>query len=167
MRRTTALLVLNALLLLAGQHTLRAAEPAAKPNVVFILCDDLGYGDVACNNPECKIPTPHVDRLAGEGMRFTDAHTTSSVCTPTRYSVLTGRYNWRSRLQSGVLGGLSPPLIEPGRLTVAVRLRAAKATPQPPLRLALEGKLGGRPFVREVLLRVGTEWSRPLVLQYS
>jgi len=103
----------------------RAAEgaPASRPNVVFILCDDLGYGDVACNNPECKIATPHVDRLAAQGMRFTDAHTTSSVCTPTRYGVLTGRYNWRSRLQSGVLGGLSPRLIEPGRLTVAEMLR--------------------------------------------
>ena len=121
MRQTTALLVLNALLLAA--QPLHAAEPAAKPNVVFILCDDLGYGDVACNNPEGKIPTPHIDRLAAEGMRFTDAHTTSSVCTPTRYGVLTGRYNWRSRLQNGVLGGLSPRLIEPGRLTVAEQLQ--------------------------------------------
>jgi arylsulfatase A-like enzyme len=94
-----------------------------KPNVVFILCDDLGYGDVKCNNPDGKIATPNVDRLAAAGMRFTDAHTTSSVCTPTRYGVLTGRYNWRSRLQSGVLGGLSPRLIEPGRLTVAELLR--------------------------------------------
>jgi arylsulfatase A-like enzyme len=100
-----------------------AAEPAPKPNVVFILCDDLGYGDVSCNNPEGKIRTPNIDRLARQGMRFTDAHTTSSVCTPTRYSVLTGRYNWRSRLQRGVLGGLSPRLIEDGRLTVAELLR--------------------------------------------
>jgi arylsulfatase A len=99
-----------------------AAGAGSKPNIVFILCDDLGYGDVACNNPEGKIRTPCVDRLASEGMRFTDAHTTSSVCTPTRYGVLTGRYNWRSRLQSGVLGGLSPRLIEPGRLTVASML---------------------------------------------
>jgi arylsulfatase A-like enzyme len=98
-------------------------ESAERPNVVFILCDDLGYGDVGCNNPECKIPTPRIDRLAQEGMRLTDAHTTSSVCTPTRYGVLTGRYNWRSRLQSGVLGGLSPRLIEPDRLTVAEFLR--------------------------------------------
>ena len=97
--------------------------PADHPNIVFILCDDLGYGDVACNNPQGKIPTPHIDRLAAEGMRVTDAHTTSSVCTPTRYGVLTGRYNWRSRLQSGVLGGLSPRLIEPGRMTVAELLR--------------------------------------------
>lgn len=99
------------------------AQAAERPNIVFILCDDLGYGDVGCNNPECKVRTPHVDRLAADGMRFTDAHTTSSVCTPTRYGVITGRYNWRSRLQTGVLGGLSPRLIEPGRLTVAEMLR--------------------------------------------
>lgn len=96
---------------------------AEKPNIVFILADDLGYGDVRCNNPAGKIPTPNVDRLAAAGLRFTDAHTTSSVCTPTRYSLLTGRYNWRSRLQRGVLGGLSPRLIEPGRLTVAALLQ--------------------------------------------
>jgi arylsulfatase A-like enzyme len=78
---------------------------------------------VGCNNPQGKIATPNIDRLAAAGMRFTDAHATSSVCTPTRYSVLTGRYNWRSRLQSGVLGGTSPRLIEPGRLTVAEMLR--------------------------------------------
>jgi arylsulfatase A-like enzyme len=94
------------------------AGGADKPNLVFILCDDLGYGDVSCYNPAGKIRTPHVDRLAAEGMRFTDAHTTSAVCTPTRYSLLTGRYAWRTRLQAGVLGGLSPSLIEPDRLTV-------------------------------------------------
>jgi len=99
------------------------AEGRARPNIVLILCDDLGYGDVKCNNPEGKIPTPNMDRLAAAGMRFTDAHSTSSVCTPTRYSLMTGRYNWRSRLQTGVLGGLSPRLIEPGRLTVAELLR--------------------------------------------
>src|SRR5712672_3587233 len=96
----------------------------AKPNIVFILCDDLGYGDVRCLNPEGKIATPNMDRLAAGGMAFTDAHTSSSVCTPTRYGVLTGRYNWRSRLQSGVLGGLSPRLIEPGRMTVASFLKS-------------------------------------------
>jgi arylsulfatase A-like enzyme len=99
------------------------AAETARPNIIFILCDDLGYGDVKCNNPDGKIATPCADRLASQGMRFTDAHTTSSVCTPTRYGVLTGRYNWRSRLQTGVLGGLSPRLIEPGRLTVASLLK--------------------------------------------
>lgn len=99
------------------------ADVPVKPNIVFILCDDLGYGDVRCLNPAGKIPTPHLDRLAAQGMRFTDAHSSSAVCSPTRYSLLTGRYNWRSRLQSGVLGGLSPRLIEEGRLTVAELLR--------------------------------------------
>ena len=94
-----------------------------KPNFVFILCDDLGYGDVKANNENGKIATPHMDRIAQRGMRFTDAHTSSAVCSPTRYGVMTGRYNWRSRLQSGVLGGLSPRLIEDGRMTVASMLK--------------------------------------------
>jgi arylsulfatase A len=99
------------------------ARAADRPNIVFLLADDLGYGDVQCNFPAGKIATPNIDRLASQGMRFTDAHTTSSVCTPTRYSLLTGRYNWRSRLQQGVLGGLSPRLIEPGRETIASLLK--------------------------------------------
>ena len=89
-----AILLLTALLL-APPATLHAADapaPATKPNVVLILCDDLGYGDVHCLNPQRgKIATPHIDRLAGQGMIFTDAHSGSSVCTPTRYGVLTGR----------------------------------------------------------------------------
>jgi arylsulfatase A-like enzyme len=95
------------------------------PNIVYILADDMGYGDVGCLNPECKIPTPHMDRLASQGMLFGDAHSNSAVCTPTRYGVLTGRYCWRSRLQRGVLGGYSPHLIEAGRLTVPQMLRGA------------------------------------------
>ncbi|MEI8044817.1 MAG: sulfatase-like hydrolase/transferase, partial [Verrucomicrobiota bacterium] len=102
-----------------------ADRPAPKPNIVFILADDLGYGDVQCYNPQSgRIPTPNLDRLASEGMRFTDAHTSSSVCTPTRYSTLTGRYAWRTHLQSGVLEGFSPPLIAPDRMTVASLLKA-------------------------------------------
>src|SRR5262245_17119705 len=102
-----------------------AAEPARKPNVVVILADDLGYGDVRCFNPDGKIATPNLDKLAAAGMQFTDAHSASAVCTPTRYGLLTGRYCWRTKLQSGVLGGLSPRLIEPGRETVASLLKAA------------------------------------------
>lgn len=100
-----------------------AASAASRPNIVYILCDDLGYGDVRCLNSEGKIATPNMDRLAREGMIFTDAHSSSAVCSPTRYGIMTGRYNWRSRLQSGVLGGLSPRLIEPGRMTVASLLK--------------------------------------------
>lgn len=94
-----------------------------KPNIVYILCDDLGYGDVGCLNPDGKIPTPQCDRLAAQGMKFTGAHSSSAVCTPTRYSILTGRYNWRSRLKRGVLGGMSPALIEEDRLTVPAFLK--------------------------------------------
>ncbi|HVX64488.1 MAG TPA: arylsulfatase, partial [Pirellulales bacterium] len=100
-----------------------AADAASRPNVVFVLADDLGYGDVKALNPEGKIATPNMDRLAAAGMIFTDAHSSSSVCTPTRYGVITGRYNWRSRLQSSVQGGLSPRLIEQGRLTVPAFLK--------------------------------------------
>lgn len=89
------------------------------PNIVFIMADDMGFGDVGCFNPHSKIPTPNMDRLASQGIRLTDAHSPSAVCTPTRYAVLTGRYCWRSPLKRGVLYGYEPPLIEPERLTVA------------------------------------------------
>jgi arylsulfatase A-like enzyme len=96
----------------------------SQPNIVFILCDDLGYGDIHAFNPERgKVPTPNIDRLSTEGMMFTDAHASSAVCTPSRYSILTGRYSWRSRLQSGVLGGTSESLVAPGRKTVASFLK--------------------------------------------
>lgn len=96
------------------------------PNIVYILCDDLGYGDVQVLNPERgKIPTPNIYGLAREGMTFTDAHSGSSVCTPTRYGILTGRYAWRSRLQEGVLAGGAErePLIDKDRLTVPTLLK--------------------------------------------
>ena len=110
---------------LAGCQTFPgpAASRVSPPNIVVILADDLGYGDPACYNDRSKIPTPAVDRLAREGIRFTDAHTPSAVCTPTRYGTLTGRYTWRSRLKSGVLWGYSEPLIESDRLTIASMLK--------------------------------------------
>jgi len=108
---------------LAWPGVLRSATGGDLPNIVYILADDMGYGDVACLNPQGKIPTPHIDRLAKEGMIFTDAHSGSAVCTPTRYGILTGRYCWRSRLKRGVLGGYSPALIEEGRMTVASLLK--------------------------------------------
>ena len=102
----------------------RAATPA-KPNIVYLLADDLGYGDIQALNPgRGRIKTPHLDRLAAQGMTFTDAHSGSSVCTPTRYGLLTGRYAWRTRLQRGVLDGSDdPPLIAENRLTVPAFLR--------------------------------------------
>ncbi len=96
---------------------------AQKPNVVILLADDLGYGELSCLNPEGKIPTPQLDQLAKEGMTFTDAHSGSAVCTPTRYGLLTGRYSWRSRLQSGVLVG-GESLFAKDRLTMAKLLKA-------------------------------------------
>ena len=90
-----------------------------RPNIVVILADDLGYGDVGCYNPASRIPTPHMDRLAAEGVRLTDAHAASAVCTSSRYALLTGRYCWRTPLQRRVLFNYEPPLIEQGRLTLA------------------------------------------------
>lgn len=107
--------------LFADAFTLRAADT---PNILFILADDLGYGDVGCYNPESKIPTPNLDRLASQGMRFTDAHSPCTVCTPTRYSLMTGQMAFRvpngGRVFSGAGG---PSLIQPGKLTLPGMLR--------------------------------------------
>jgi arylsulfatase A-like enzyme len=91
---------------------------AVKPNIVYFLVDDMGYGDASCLNPDGKILTPNIDRLAREGMVFTDAHSSSSVCSPSRYSLLTGRYNWRSTLQKSIVMPYGAPLIAADRLTV-------------------------------------------------
>lgn len=100
--------------------TFAAATAAAKPNILILLADDLGYGDVQSYNPSRgKIPTPHIDRLAAQGVRFTDGHASSAACSPSRYTLLTGRYHWRTKLQSGIVDLWDPPLIAPDRLTVA------------------------------------------------
>ncbi|WP_346238377.1 arylsulfatase [Niabella insulamsoli] len=103
----------------------RQTSMSKHPNIIYVLADDLGYGDVAALNKDSKIATPGLDRLAAEGMLFTDAHSPSAVCTPTRYSIVTGRYNWRSTLKKGVLSGDSPALIDPERKTVATILKDA------------------------------------------
>ena len=94
-----------------------------KPNIIYVLADDLGYGDLSSFNENSKINTPHLDQMVHEGMQFTDAHTSSSVCTPTRYGILTGRYNWRSPLKNSVLRGRSKALIPTDRETVASLLK--------------------------------------------
>ena len=94
----------------------------AKPNIIFIMADDMGYGDLGCYGAE-KIPTPNMDSVAANGVKFTDAHSSSAVCTPSRYSVMTGRYCWRTWLGKWVLGGFGAPLIEPERETVASMLK--------------------------------------------
>ncbi len=98
---------------------------AEHPNVILVMADDLGIGDVSPTNAECKIKTPHLQKMADEGLTFLDAHTTSSVCTPTRYGLLTGRYNWRSRLARGVLSGRSNHLIPADRPTLGHLLHKA------------------------------------------
>ncbi|MEM7698093.1 MAG: arylsulfatase [Verrucomicrobiota bacterium] len=94
-----------------------------KPNIVIILADDFGWGDASCNNSEAVTKTPHIDRLAHEGARFTNAHTPHAVCTPTRCSLLTGRYCWRTELREGVLPAYGKSLIRPGRVTIASLLQ--------------------------------------------
>jgi len=109
-----------AVLLLA----LSSVVAADTPNIVVILADDLGIGDLSVYNPDSKIRTPHMNKLAGDSLRFTDMHTPSAVCTPTRYGLITGRYSWRSSLKKGVLWGFSPLLLEPGRPTLASMLKS-------------------------------------------
>ncbi|MEM6504095.1 MAG: arylsulfatase [Planctomycetota bacterium] len=94
-----------------------------RPNIIFILADDMGYGDVGCYNEQSRIPTPNMDRLASQGVRLTDAHSADSVCTPSRYGLLTGRYCWRTPLKRAVLFNYEPPLIEKERMTIASLLK--------------------------------------------
>ncbi len=112
-------IILSGLLLSVG-----CKEKKRNPNVVIILADDLGYGDPQVYNDASKIPTPHINQLAAEGMRFTDAHTPSSVCTPTRYGLLTGEYAWRTALKKSVLWMWDKPLIAPDQLTMPKMLKS-------------------------------------------
>ena len=120
--------LLLALAVLAAIMPMRAAaqdkDAARAPNIVIVLADDLGYGDVGYLNSQSQIPTPNLDTLAGQGMAFLDAHSPSAVCTPTRYGLLTGRYAWRTRLTRGVLDGYDGPLIAPHRETLGSFLGA-------------------------------------------
>jgi len=100
-----------------------AAEEKGKPNIVLILADDFGWGDASCNNPDTPLKTPAIDRIANAGIRFTNAHTPSSVCTPTRYGLLTGRYPWRSYMKKEVLRYYAPALITADRTTIASYLK--------------------------------------------
>ncbi|MCM8534112.1 MAG: sulfatase-like hydrolase/transferase [Lentisphaeraceae bacterium] len=116
--------ILPLLLTIFAASCTSTTTQADKPNIIYILADDLGYGDLSCLNENSKIKTPQLDKFASEGMYFTDAHSNSSVCTPTRYGVLTGRYAWRSRLKKSVLGGASNHLINPDRTSVADLLKS-------------------------------------------
>lgn len=119
--------LLGLALFLANSCNQRASEIESeklRPNIIYILADDLGYGDISAHNPESAVQTPYMDRLINEGMSFSDAHSASAVCTPTRYGILTGEYCWRSSLKSSVLWGYSPPLIKPDQVTVASFLKS-------------------------------------------
>ena len=120
MRKNPLLIFLYCFLILVSceKHPLDV-----KPNIIYVLADDLGYGDINIYNSNGKIKTPNIDQLAREGMMFSDAHTSSSVCSPTRYGILTGRYNWRSKLKKSVLGGTSKALIPEDRTTVGSLLK--------------------------------------------
>ena len=115
---------LRLLLLLLVLGSAGFAAGTSRPNILLILADDMGVGDLSCLNPKSMWQTPHLDALARQGITFTDAHSSSGVCTPTRYTLLTGRYSWRSSLKRGVLNGYSPALIERGRMTLPGFLRS-------------------------------------------
>ena len=100
-----------------------SCQKISKPNIVIIYADDMGYGDLSCQNPESKISTPNLDRFASQGMRFTDAHSASGVSSPSRYSLLTGRYHWRGYLTHGIISQWGDPAIEKGRMTIASMLK--------------------------------------------
>ena len=104
---------MNKLITISSVLLTAAAVKAQTPNIVFILADDLGYGDISAFNPESKIHTPNIDKLAEHGIAFTDAHASSALSTPSRYSLLTGRYPWRTKLKRGGLDGDSPAMIDP------------------------------------------------------
>lgn len=136
---------------LFSQQLLGAAE---KPNIILIYTDDQGYGDVSALNPASKFQTPNLDRLVQEGMTFTDGHSSDTVCTPSRYGLLTGRYSWRTRMKKGVLGADGPCLIENGRMTLASLLRDHG------YQTAMIGKWHlGMEFVGEK--GKGRDWSQP------
>lgn len=124
MNRRQFCYTLGATTLAARSLASAATTQDKQPNIVFILADDLGWGDLDPYNAHSAVPTPTASSLAKQGMRFTDMHASSAVCTPSRYSILTGRYCWRSRLKSGVLDGWDPSLIEPGRMTWASMLKS-------------------------------------------
>lgn len=126
--RTNLLYVLTIGILYSCSAPKEEKGKIKSPNIIYILADDLGYGDVSIYNAASKIKTPNIDQLAKEGMRFTDAHSPSSVCTPTRYGILTGRYCWRSELPTGVLRGYGESLLERDRTTIASLLKGQNYT---------------------------------------
>ena len=120
--KATKLKSLLATTLLALPLPALAGEGTAKPNIIILYADDLGYGDLVCYNPKSPIPTPNLDALASQGMRFTDAHSSSGICTPSRYALLTGRHHWRDF--HNIVNSFEPSVFPKGRLTMAGMLQA-------------------------------------------
>ncbi|MEO9511249.1 MAG: arylsulfatase [Flavobacteriaceae bacterium] len=125
LNQNSKVFIIFAVVTFAGVMTscLSSSKNDVKPNIIIIYTDDQGYGDVSALNPEAKFRTPNMDRIALEGAVFTDGHSSDAVCTPSRYSLLTGRYSWRTSLKKGVLKADGPCLIEEGRTTIASLLR--------------------------------------------
>jgi len=125
LHRITTLILTISVLILSTEATKKAlsADLSSVPNIVLILADDLGYGDLGCYNPKSRVPTPNLNKLAAQGMRFTDAHSPSTVCTPTRYSLLTGRMAFRTGFRGVFTGVGGPCMIEKDRLTLGGMLR--------------------------------------------
>ena len=117
MKKNLLIIVLSIFMFSACNNKSKEVE-TSKPNIVIILADDFGVGDIQAHYPNNKIATPHLDKFSSQGMSFTDAHSSSAVCSPTRYGLLTGRYNWRSPLQEWVVTSYEPPLIDEDRLTL-------------------------------------------------
>ena len=119
----TPTLTLLIALLIALPTALHAVDSKlSKPNILILYADDLGYGDLGCYNPASKIPTPNLDRLATQGMRFTDAHSSSGICSPSRYALLTGRHHWRDF--HGIVNAFGASVFRPGQLTLPEMLRS-------------------------------------------
>jgi arylsulfatase A len=109
-----------------------AFSASSKPNIVILYADDMGFGDLGANNPDSKIPTPNLDKLAAQGMRFSDAHSSSGVCTPSRYALLTGRFHWRKF--HGIVNAFEAPVLEAAELTMPEMLKQQPPFPCPPVR---------------------------------
>ena len=115
------LILLAVVLFITSSHATNGNEPSTRPNIVILYADDMGYGDLGVQNPDSKIPTPNLDRLAKAGMRFTDGHSSSGVCTPSRYALLTGRFHWRKF--HSIVNSFGPPAID-SELTIAEVLKS-------------------------------------------
>ena len=122
MRRRASCLVANVAIAVSAALLSTAQAASERPNILILYADDLGFGDLGCYNPASKIPTPHLDRLASQGMRFTDGHSSSGICTPSRYAMLTGRHHWRDF--HGIVNALGASVFKPERLTLPEMLRA-------------------------------------------